>query len=156
MREAYLRESPDLVHERKHACRQKIIILPLFLVPVELVDPVLLLTMSLEAVLVFPTSPSSSRRMEKKSLFVFLRDVVEEVVCNGELTVELLETDSIVLQEQESVLSDRSLYIGDQFLLCFLVAVELGQVDGLQLGEVVLLLGCRRRDPAKRSALMIS
>lgn len=150
MREAYLRESSDLVHERKNACRQKIIILPLFLVPVELVDPVLLLTMSLEAVLVFPTSPSSSRRMEKKSLFIFLGDVVEEVVCNGELTVELLETDSIVLQEQESILSDRSLDICDKFLLCFLVAVELGQIDGLQLGEVVLLLGCRGRNPAKR------
>lgn len=64
MSKAYLGESPDLIHERKYACRQKVVILPLFLVPVELVDAVLLLTVSLETILVFPTSPSASGWMK--------------------------------------------------------------------------------------------
>jgi uncharacterized membrane protein SirB2 len=81
-------------------------IFPLFLVPVALVDTVLLLAASLESIFVFSTSPSASGWMEQKSLFVLLRDVINEVVCDRELTVKLFETNSAVLQEQESVLTD--------------------------------------------------
>jgi hypothetical protein len=82
-------------------------IFPLFLVPVALVDTVLLLAASLESIFVFSTSPSASGWMEEqKSLFVLLRDVINEVVCDRELTVKLFETNSAVLQEQESVLTD--------------------------------------------------
>jgi hypothetical protein len=59
MSEAYLRERPDLIHERKYACGPEVIVLPLFLVPVKLVDTVLLLTVSLESILMFPTGPSA-------------------------------------------------------------------------------------------------
>lgn len=142
MLEAYLRESPDLVHEGKHACGQKVIIFPLFLVPIELVDAILLLTVSLETIFVFPTSPSAGGWMKQQSLLVLLRDIVEEVLCDGKLTVELFETESVILQEQKAVLSDCSLYICDQLLLFFLVTVQFRKVDGLQLSEVVRLFRC--------------
>jgi hypothetical protein len=145
--EGYLGESPDLIHERKRTCGQEVIILPLFLVPVELVDAILLLTVSLESILVFPTSPSARRRMEQKSLLVLLRNVVEEVVCDGKLTVELVKTDSVVLQEQEPILPYCPFNICNQLLLLFLVTIQLGKVNGFQFGKVVRLLCSWWRDP---------
>lgn len=79
--------------------------------------------MSLEAIFVLPTSPSSSRRVEQKALLVFLRDIIEEVMGNRELTVQLLEANTVVFQEKEPILSDCSLDIGNQLLLYVLIII---------------------------------
>lgn len=91
--------------------------------------------------------------MEQKALLVFFRNTVEEVVGNGELTVQLLKADAIVLQEKKTILSDCPFDIGNQLSLCFFVTIKLGKVNSFKFGEVMLLLCGWRRDPATSSAL---
>lgn len=61
--------------------------------------------------------------MEQKALLVFLRDIIEEVMGNRELTVQLLEANTVVFQEKEPILSDCSLDIGNQLLLYVLIII---------------------------------
>lgn len=67
--------------------RDPVDVLPLSVIPVELLDPIGDPSLLLETVRVFVARPSTGLGVEEESLLVLLADVVVEVLSRGCITV---------------------------------------------------------------------
>lgn len=120
------------------------------MVEVELLDPIKLARLALPSQPPLETRKDTGRGIPEQALLVGVGDVAVRVLREGELAVQLLERDAVVGEVEEAVVLDGGLGQGDEVGDDGRIRrVEEGEVDGVDVGPVEVLLGGLGRDPGR-------